>query len=166
LIELLVVIAIIGILASLIIVSLSGARAKSRDTKLKNNIASISSAFNQYHIDHASTYPDSDNIQYALDSNFTKTALTAYFSSGDTSGVFTFDNVTTGYGTPAGGASFIAAAGLNSNSEAPVTTGNGVYQTNGGSNAGQVDAGGMSLTGINNGANDTEGRAFVAYGPQ
>lgn len=166
LIELLVVIAIIGILATLVIVSLSGARGKSKDTKSKNNLASITSALNQYHVDHSSTYPDSGTVQVNLNDVLLTNALASYFSAGASSGVFTFDGVTTGYGTPTGGASFIAATGLNNNTEAPVSSGNGVYQTNAGGNAGQVDANGLSLSNINNGANDTEGRAFVTYGPQ
>ena len=57
LIELLVVIAIIGILASLIIVSLSGARSKATDTQLKNNARNIDTALAQYYQDNNSKYP-------------------------------------------------------------------------------------------------------------
>ncbi len=52
LIELLVVIAIIGILASIIIVSLSGARAKGRDAKRISDIKSIQLALSLYYNDH------------------------------------------------------------------------------------------------------------------
>lgn len=58
LIELLVVIAIIGILAALIIVSLSGARTKANDTQKKNNARSIDTALAQYYLDQEpQTYP-------------------------------------------------------------------------------------------------------------
>ena len=58
LIELLVVIAIIGILASLIIVSLSGARQKANDTTIKNNARNIDSALAQYNLDNGGRYVD------------------------------------------------------------------------------------------------------------
>src|SRR3990167_7695115 len=58
LIELLVVIAIIGILASLIIVSLSGARGKAQDTQRKNNARNIDTALAQYYLDvNPNAYP-------------------------------------------------------------------------------------------------------------
>jgi type II secretion system protein G len=52
LIELLVVIAIIGILASIILVSLSGARAKGRDGQRVANLKSIQLALSLYYNDH------------------------------------------------------------------------------------------------------------------
>lgn len=173
LIELLIVIAIIGILAALIIVSLSGARAKAKDTKIKNNLASITSILSQYHVDNKGAYPDSGAAQWTLSDADFKTALTAYLSN-SSSEVFTFDTVTTGYGTPAApdNTKFLAAAGLNSTSESPITSGNGVYQTNGSGRAGEIDANGLTLGSADgfeihdgNGAS-VDGRAFVTYGPQ
>ena len=56
LIELLVVIAIIGILAAMILVAVSGARAKARDSKRKSDLRSYKSALAQYFTDN-DAYP-------------------------------------------------------------------------------------------------------------
>ncbi len=58
LIELLVVIAIIGILSGIVMASLSGARAKSRDAKRISDIAQIQLALEQY-FDRCHIYPSS-----------------------------------------------------------------------------------------------------------
>ncbi|MBI3261445.1 prepilin-type N-terminal cleavage/methylation domain-containing protein [Candidatus Berkelbacteria bacterium] len=55
-IELLVVIAIIGILATLILVSLSGARAKARDAVLKSDLSQVKRALELYNSDNGN-YP-------------------------------------------------------------------------------------------------------------
>ena len=52
LIELLVVIAIIGILATLVMVNLSGAQAKSRDAKRKADVTAIKTAIDQFHVNN------------------------------------------------------------------------------------------------------------------
>jgi len=60
LIELLVVIAIIGVLASVILVSLNSARAKARDARRKADLRNITVALEMYKND-AGTYPVSVN---------------------------------------------------------------------------------------------------------
>jgi len=58
LIELLVVIAIIGILATIVLVSLNSARSKARDTRRISDIRQIALALEMYYDDHVSTgYP-------------------------------------------------------------------------------------------------------------
>ena len=51
LIELLVVVAILGILSALVIVNLSGSKAKARDNKKKTDVASIATAIKMFHTD-------------------------------------------------------------------------------------------------------------------
>ncbi len=60
LIELLVVIAIIGILSSVVLASLNGARSKSRDAKRLSDLKQVQSAINMYFNDNGS-YPPSGN---------------------------------------------------------------------------------------------------------
>lgn len=57
LIELLVVIAIIGILSTLVIVSLGDSRARARDSKRINDIRAVGTALELYHANHGS-YPN------------------------------------------------------------------------------------------------------------
>ena len=57
LIELLVVIAIIGVLATLLLLQLGGARAKARDAKRVSDITQIRTALEQYFDDNSGTYP-------------------------------------------------------------------------------------------------------------
>jgi len=58
LIELLVVVAIIGILASIVLVSLNSARAKGRDASAKGSISSVRAAAEIFYDSHAGTYDD------------------------------------------------------------------------------------------------------------
>lgn len=57
LIELLVVISIIGLLSTLALVSLNGARAKARDAKRMNDLKLISDALERYYLDNE-RYPE------------------------------------------------------------------------------------------------------------
>lgn len=57
LVELLVVIAIIGVLATLLLLQLGGARAKARDSKRISDVTQLQTALEQYFDDNAGTYP-------------------------------------------------------------------------------------------------------------
>lgn len=57
LVELLVVIAIIGVLATLLLLQLGGARAKARDAKRISDISQIRTAVEQYFDDNSGSYP-------------------------------------------------------------------------------------------------------------
>jgi len=64
LIELLVVIAIIGILAAIILASISGTRARSRDARRKSDLAQLHRALTMYYQDNEK-YPTTTNDQLA-----------------------------------------------------------------------------------------------------
>lgn len=176
LIELLVVIAIIGILAALIIVSLSGARSKATDTQLKNNARNIDTALAQYYQDNNSGFPTAaaNGVTIAAGSVGSGTStncqtkaipnLEAYLNSGCLSATFTHTDVDAKYTTNAGTANYAQAWALKNTSEAAVTTGNGVYAIS----TGTVTPGNgasYNLTGMAT-ANTTSTKAFVTYGPQ
>ncbi|MDP2647892.1 MAG: type II secretion system protein [Candidatus Yanofskybacteria bacterium] len=57
LVELLVVIGIIGVLATLVLVQLGGARARARDAKRISDVSQLRSAVELYGEDHQNTYP-------------------------------------------------------------------------------------------------------------
>lgn len=198
LIELLVVIAIIGILASLIIVSLSGARSKATDTQRKNNARNLDTALSQYFTDNNNTYPGSNSAGAAVSTDLvtactsgasavlnntsgnTSTSATLFGSSGyivstgvcnDPASSQLFHHYNAVSGTSGAGAQtalgpsaarYMIAWQLAAQSEAAVTTGNGVYVTTGAT--GIVTAGsGMAST---IGALTAGTKAFVTYGPQ
>lgn len=87
LIELLVVIAIIGLLASIVLVSLNSARAKARDTKRKADLKQIRTTLEMYY-DSNSKYPQaggcaygSNCYVYSTDGSAWIPAITTYMSS-------------------------------------------------------------------------------------
>lgn len=57
LVELLVVIAIIGILAAMVLASLSSARSKARDVSRKNDLVQVRNALEQYGSDRGGVFP-------------------------------------------------------------------------------------------------------------
>lgn len=171
LIELLVVIAIIGILAALIIVSLSGARAKAQDTQRKNNARNLDTALAQYYLDQTvQAYPVANaapGIDIGISSDCAteldvlvgpSAYLTGNTACGDPSGL------AHQYRSPTGGAEYAIGWKLASQTESAVSTGNGVYAVTVSADALTVPNG-ADFSGAT-GFGAVGQKIFVVYGPQ
>jgi|GEM_PF-995853 len=172
LIELLVVIAIIGILAALIIVSLSNARGRAQDTQRKNNARNIDSALAQYYVDQTTNaYPQVAGTEAAdgvpigtatactapLDTLVGTTGyLSQHTACGDPTGL------AHRYATAGTGARYSIAWQLANQAEGVVTSGNGVYAVA----SGAVAIGGAHTPDFTVDSGIGGARAFVTYGPQ
>ena len=110
LIELLVVIAIIGILATIVLVSLNNARQKARDSRRVSDLRQIALALEMY-FDDASTYPGTPALDGCTAAEWT--ALTTAIQTGG--------QMTTVPNDPLGGTATYAYAGWNPGAVAPVT---------------------------------------------
>lgn len=116
-------IAIIGILASLVIVSIARASSKARDTKVKTNAAAVDKALAQYEVDHSAKYPtavsqiDTTALSSYLVTDYLRTATALTPNSGKAAK----------YASNATGSAYFQAWELENRTEVAVTTGNGVY---------------------------------------
>ncbi|HSX42140.1 MAG TPA: prepilin-type N-terminal cleavage/methylation domain-containing protein [Candidatus Saccharimonadales bacterium] len=171
LIELLVVIAIIGILAALIITSLTGARLRAADTQTKNNLRTLSTTLEQYYSDQTTgAYPTAAangvNINGGTVSNCANAGVTlgaclaSYVTGGATSQVFTGYN-TAKYTSNATTTNYAAAAALQNGTEGTVATGNGEYLAGATGTVTPGNGAAYQLTTMGNNV-----RAWVVYGPQ
>ena len=155
LIELLVVIAIIGILAALIIVSLSGARQKATDTKYKNNLRALGTAMETYALDQ-STVGYISSVEAAVNPTTLSALYPNYVNSNTAgSGVWDFGSQTARYkSNPTSGTSTSYAMG--------------VVLGNSGDNGASTVASSTNLTfgGINFTGFPASGRVFTVFGPQ
>lgn len=68
LIELLVVVAIVGLLASVVVSSVNGARAKGRNARRKSDLAALRVALASYYTEHGQ-YPQTPGVYYSSDAS-------------------------------------------------------------------------------------------------
>lgn len=188
LIELLVVIAIIGILAALIIVSLSGARARAQDTQRKNNARNLNTALEQAYVDNSGNYPRDGQttaatpVAIGIDSGQACNSTNGVLNSGTvvffgSAGYITNTNVctdsntaiskwyntqTTASGVGASADSYVLGWQLGAQTEGTTSSGNGVYQSAGTGNTMTVNT--QATTSSTLVPNAT--KFFVVYGPQ
>lgn len=170
LIELLVVIAIIGILASLIIVSLSGARNKAQDTQAKNKARNVATAAEQYAVDNSGNYyGHTTAVQAIAVSGNVSGAYAAYVTSGTTSTIFDKGTAAayqyisgtgaacTAVGVIGANATKYSAAISLKNGAEPASTSTGIYDIASAS----TTVNSCVITGMG-----TDTKAFGIYGPQ
>lgn len=91
LIELLVVIAIIGILSSVVLASLNGARKKGRDARRISDLKQIQLALEMYYDSNSSEYPDALS---SLAPTYISTVPADPNSTGSCSNTYCYDNLT------------------------------------------------------------------------
>ena len=170
LIELLVVIAIIGILAALVIVSLSGARSKAQDTTRKNNVRNLDTALAQYFLDN-SAYPNAVATEAANgivieDAGACRAPLASLVGTTNYLTAATACNEAGtnphAYATAGTGADYSIGWQLTSTTDVAVTVGNGAYDA---AADGAVATGG-DVDFTDAGPFGDLAKVFVTYGPQ
>ncbi|MFA5135069.1 MAG: type II secretion system protein [Patescibacteria group bacterium] len=101
LIELLVVIAIIGILATIGLVALNGAREKARDATRKSDLGQIRTGLVLYSDDNGGAFPNVTGETYAvLDSYLVPTYISKVPSDPQATGQYTYVECNSGLTTP------------------------------------------------------------------